>query len=356
MKINPLLLARVDYLATAAGSKASTSKGKARAARDYYAAHRVRKVRYARQDGRRTITPDVREMRRLAADAAYRKLWAARARRTLKKATAKDVILKAHDDLIARGTSLGIHLEYPAASSDHAAAIQKAATAAMRAAVAMGGEYSGTTGVMRDWSTTPSARTTTDSGDKYSSRCTYRKTDACHRVSLTIDGVMGLMQLPSEVIIASTMDGLPLISAKVLPGRTCECVWVESSGKQIKSVTGAMAWTKDVDGAVVIFHAATVAKAQTGLSRKMESLAAQRVAKTSGAPLWSPMVDVKDVQRYTGWCAPGCRSWISGHIGRQARRAPWAEVAAAALRDGSYYGERLRSLLGVVKDGPYTFA
>jgi hypothetical protein len=356
MKINPLLLARVDYLATAAGSKASTSKGKARAARDYYAAHRVRKVRYARQDGRRTITPDVREMRRLAADAAYRKLWAARARRTLKKATAKDVIVKAHDALIARGTSLGIHLEYPAASSDHAAAIQKAATAAMRAAVAMGGEYSGTTGVMRDWSTTPSARTTTDSGDKYSSRCTYRKTDACHRVSLTIDGVMGLMQLPSEVIIASTMDGLPLISAKVLPGRTCECVWVESSGKQIKSVTGAMAWTKDVDGAVVIFHAATVAKAQTGLSRKMESLAAQRVAKTSGAPLWSPMVDVKDVQRYTGWCAPGCRSWISGHIGRQARRAPWAEVAAAALRDGSYYGERLRSLLGVVKDGPYTFA
>lgn len=356
MKINPLLLARVDYLATAAGSKASTPKGKARAARDYYAKHRVRKVRYARQDGRRTLTPDVREMRRLTADAAYRKLWAARARRTLKKATAKDVILKAHDDLIARGTSLGIRLEYPAASSDHAAAIQKTATTAMRTASSVGGSYSGTTTMARDWSTTPSACTNTDPGDKYSSRCTYRKTNACHRVSLTIDGVMGLMQLPPDVVEASAVDGLPLISAKVLPGRTCECVWVESSGKQIKSVTGAMAWTKDVDGAVVIFHAATVAKAQTGLSRKMEALAAQRVAKTSGAPLWSPMVDVKDVQRYTGWCAPGCRSWISGHIGRQARRAPWAEVAAAALRDGSYYGERLRSLLGVVKDGPYTFA
>jgi len=364
----PALADRVRYYAAKTGSNAKTKRGLTKAAATYYRAWRIEKHPHDFAVSRprvaiRSFSLLEREARRLKADAAFRKLWAARMRRHLAKATAGDILTNNYAETMAKGRTCGVKLDYPAADKAAALLLQITAKAAAAAVFARAENYSGDTNTEIEYHFLPAgADTTTSPGEKYSRACTYRKTDATHRVRLCVNptapqNLQHLATLPLDVILASRQDGLPLISSGPVDSRACLATWA-TGGKPLGSRAGAMAW--DWRGAVcVIYHADSIKAARKGLENKLAKMAetdAARAREKSGLPaLWQPILTTSDVRRYTGWCAAGCREWISRHLGRATSRATWGEVAQAALRDHSSYGERLRGLLGVVPNGPYTF-
>jgi len=364
----PALADRVRYYADKAGSNARTKRGVIKAATAHYRAWRTEKhphdfAVYRPRVALRSFSPLERESRRLKTDAAYRKLWAARQRRIMAKATAADIFLGTHATLIRQGMACEVRLDYFAATKAAASLLEITAKPAAAAVFGKAENYSGNTNTQIEYTTAAAeASTSTGQGCKYSRSCTYRKTDATHRLRLCVDPIapqnlQHLATLPLDVVHASRQDGLPLISSGPVDSRACLATWA-TGGKPLGSRAGAMAW--DWRGPVcVIYHADSIKAARKGLENKLAKMAetdAARAREKSGLPaLWQPILTTSDVRRYTGWCAAGCREWISRHLGRATSRATWGEVAQAALRDHSSYGERLRSLLGVVPNGPYTF-
>jgi hypothetical protein len=75
----------------------------------------------------------------------------------------------------------------------------------------LGGSYSGATRIAAQWGEQATARTTTDTGGRYSRSCIYRKTDAKHLITLSADTAPYLMQ-SERIRIASAAEGLRLIS------------------------------------------------------------------------------------------------------------------------------------------------
>jgi hypothetical protein len=295
------------------------------------------------------------EPERLATDARFRKLWAARARRTIAKATVSDVLRRTRQPLIDQAAGLKIKLAYPEAVQAEADRLLEAGETVFRQVRDLASNYSGNTEYKWWWADYAHAITVTDKGEMYSGKCTYRKTDAVHKLRVTVAGIRGLMTIPEETRAQSSNEGLVLISAERLPGRCAKAVWARG-GKPLTSSPGFIAW----EGAVT-YHADTEKAARKGLTKKLEraaELAAADEARKNGVPpLFKPVVRVDEVRRFTGWCLPGCRQWIQANMGKSVASAPWGDVAQAALRDTrSGYGATLRNLLGVVENGPYTFA
>jgi hypothetical protein len=104
---------------------------------------------------------------------------------------------------------------------------------AQKAAMKMGGSYSGDTSQKVVWGTAAKAYTVTDQGDQYSRSCTYKKTDATHHVTLDPARVHSLVE-SERLRELSSRDGLPLIALDADGGAT----WIKSSGKQIAAEHG----------------------------------------------------------------------------------------------------------------------
>lgn len=218
------------------------------------------------------------------------------------------------------------------------------------------GAYSGITEHAWMWGERPGAHTVKRTGKKYHNG--WSRTDAVHTVTLTPAGVRGLQAIPEEIRALSADERMPLIHAEAAGARCAKVVWA-TDGKPLRTASGWLAWEWYGERPVT-YHGSTEAGARAGLARKVQLLAEAAAlserTRNGIPPLYRETVTVADVRQFTGWCAPGCREWVQAHLGANKTRAPWGEVAQAALRDGSSYGLRLRELLGVTPDGPYTFA
>jgi len=176
-------------------------------------------------------------------------------------------------------------------------------------AVGLGGDYSGSVSSLVGWGDHAAAETRTSWGEQYSRKCTYRKTDAVHRVTLCASGAVALRSLP-EIAELSRWENLPLIS---LDGSSGAAVWVVAKNKSLHAVSGWVAWSGDRK---TIFHSTESREhASRGLAKKLvvakkeAILSAQkskieRRARLVARICGGLVATVADAKRL-GYCEPG---------------------------------------------------
>jgi hypothetical protein len=355
--LNPILINRIDTLCLYANSKAKTWKGKIKAAKEYYSENRRKQLASAYNTLRKKYSDKERENIRILKDSKYRKNWIAKVRRMLNKSTIHDILHKKHDELIARAASLKLSVDYPETLKTQIKDIKNFAHDLAREIFNKSESYSGDNSFRYRFSNTVFVDTETSKGEVYSRKCSYRKTDALVKFDFTVEGIINLMKLSEEVRNQSRADGLTLISVSNIKSRTAECVWTKGS-KNISSESGAIAWDF-FKNHCVIFHGKTVKSAKIGLDKKIVKLAEHEEniqrQKSGLPPLWKPIIRISDIRPLTGWCIPGIRQWIQNFMGCYKSVADWQDVAKAALKDSSSYGQTLQRLLGIVPNGPYSF-
>ena len=202
-------------------------------------------------------------------------------------------------------------------SPDRRNMAQSAITMALeigKQAARLGESYSGDTSYGASWGETASAETTTDRGEQYSRSCTYRKTDACHHVTIDPSGIPCLVE--NEALRqCSIRDGLHLIA--LFPDSSC--VWVRNKGKAIVSENGWVA-----GNASVCFHSLKSADdAKKGFERKLAiHERQQKLARAAGkierrarliARLCGSAVATIQDAKNLGYCTPGIAAFQSAH-------------------------------------------
>lgn len=198
---------------------------------------------------------------------------------------------------------------------DFAAKAVEAAVAMGDAAVSLGGSYSGTTGRDVVWGAETAAKTVVCDGDRYSRRCTYRKKDARHEVTISVDGMVDLVDSP-ELVAASRDEGLPLISYRAATG---EAAWVVVKNKRLAVEHGWIATAGGVSDFVLYHSTESIDHAVRGASRKAgeAARAAERERKGALADRRARLVirlcrgvtaTVADALA-AGYCPAGIRAW-----------------------------------------------
>ena len=203
----------------------------------------------------------------------------------------------------------------PKPQRDYATAAHSLGLREALAACRLGGDYSGGTTHRVSWGAAPSAGTTTDSGERYSRGCTWRKTDATHSVTISPEGVVDLLDSPA-LRAESSREGLPLISYTADTGAA---VWVEARNKRLVAVAG---WVCAVAG--TIYHSTESADhARRGATRKAAAVARSAAAARADARASrrarlvvrlcrGATATVADALAM-GFCAPGIRAWQERH-------------------------------------------
>lgn len=191
-----------------------------------------------------------------------------------------------------------------------------------------GGEYSGNTTARAEWGTAATARTYISRGEQYSRRCTYRKTDAEHVVTLDPARVHALHAC-ERLRQLSAADGLALIALD----DDGSAVWVKTTGKAITHESG---WVIGDD--VCCYHSTqSRAHAAKGHARKRAridaeraEIEARRLATTPGTPEYiaaqkadrrarlitrlckGATATIADARRL-GYCVPGIEAFQRAH-------------------------------------------
>jgi hypothetical protein len=193
---------------------------------------------------------------------------------------------------------------------------QSAITMAMeigKQAARLGCSYSGDTSYGASWGEKACAETSTDKGEQYSRKCTYRKTDASHHVSMDPSGVPCLVE--NEALRqCSIRDGLHLIA--LYPDSSC--VWVRNKGKAIVSESGWIA-----GNASVCYHSTESKEHATmGFERKLATLRREQEQRRKShkeerrarliARLCSITATLQDAKSL-GYCTPGIQAFQSRH-------------------------------------------
>jgi hypothetical protein len=203
------------------------------------------------------------------------------------------------------------------AQRDYAAAAAATATGLGQAAARLGGIYSGSTDREVIWGDCASARTATSDGDRYSRSCKYSKTDARHEVTISVDGIVDLVDallLPSRTMLASASaaEGLPLISYHAATG---EATWVVSRNKRLATERGWVA----TDGRFLYHSTESLEHARRGVARKaaaaaraaereLTDLRADRRARLVIRLCKGAQATVADAVA-AGYCSAGIRAW-----------------------------------------------
>jgi hypothetical protein len=236
----------------------------------------------------------------------------------------RDIAISALDiSLASRGAAskaAALFAKVPLPRRDLARATKTKADALGKAAAALGERYSGATDYAVTWAVSPSASTYTAKGDRYSGRCTYKKTDASHVVRLSPEWAVLLVER-EDVATLSARDGLPLIGWHA-DGRAC---WVRTKGKAITSEIGWIAHF----GATCYHSTKSQKAADQGLKIKLAAMRdeweAQAVARANAAQwakderrarLVARLCDVSATiadARAMGYCLPGIEAFQSQH-------------------------------------------
>lgn len=187
----------------------------------------------------------------------------------------------------------------------------------------IGGDYSGHTCASVSIGDSARAETITEHGDRYSRRCTYRKTDAAHVVTVTADGLAWMSANP-DLCDLSRSEGLPLIDL----GKNGTARWLVSVGKRINSRTG---WIV-ADRGQCYHSTESWSRAQEGLVRKLAKLdreraeAAERERARRASPEYKSERRARLVARLCagatatvadatalGYCMPGIDAFRAAH-------------------------------------------
>jgi hypothetical protein len=194
---------------------------------------------------------------------------------------------------------------------DYATAAAATATGLGQAAARLGGIYSGSTDREVIWGDCSSARTVTSDGDRYSRSCKYSKKDATHEVTITIDGIVDLVDAPA-LAAASASEGLPLISYHAATG---EAVWAVVRNKRLATERGWVA----TDGVMLYHSTESLEHARRGVARKaaaaakaaereLVGLRADRRARLVIRLCKGVQATVADALA-AGYCPAGIRAW-----------------------------------------------
>ena len=203
------------------------------------------------------------------------------------------------------------------AQRDYAASAVSAAIAIGESASRLGGSYSGSTEREVIWGDRAYARTVTSDGDRYSRSCKYSKTDATHEITISVDGMVDLVDailLPSRTMLssASAGEGLPLISYHAATG---EAIWAVVRNKRLATERGWLA----VDGGFLYHSTESLDHARRGVARKVAAAAkeAGKVTRDRRADRRAALVirlcrgaqaTVADALA-AGYCPAGIRAW-----------------------------------------------
>lgn len=212
----------------------------------------------------------------------------------------------------------------PKAKRDYAEKAHKDAVELGNRAASIGGQYSGTTTTRVEWATSAHAETLTMSGDQYSRRCTYRKTDAQHLVSLSVRDIVDLLDAP-DLVEWSRREGLPLIG---YDAKTGACAWVVVKNKSLKVERGWVAYENGT-----CYHSqASFDHAKKSLRCKIKRLEKERAVETLRQKISrrerlvvrlckNAKATLKDAKSL-GFCEPGIKAFQSRHnIGDEASLA-----------------------------------
>ena len=209
------------------------------------------------------------------------------------------------------------------AESVHKTALAIALDAARR----MGGDYSGTTS-HKAWfgsgvNTGVTAWTITDSGDAYSRSCSYRRTDATHKVQLDSARVHALVE-SARLREMSAREGLPLIALD----DDGAAVWLVSKAKQIASQSGWIIGcnrccyhsTKSREDAVkgharklaAMIEAERAAAEREKARKASPEYKAERRARLIARLCGNAMATIEDAKE-CGYCTPGIEQFQRSH-------------------------------------------
>jgi hypothetical protein len=216
--------------------------------------------------------------------------------------------------VVASSKAQSALLKVPKDRRNQAAQTVKISEEIGKAAARQGDRYSGDTSYRVKWGDSATAHTSTDRGDQYSRRCTYRKTDATHVVTLCPAGVVALVENES-LRQASARDGLYLIDLR----ENGACVWVRAKGKAIFAESGWIAG----NGSLCYHSTKSAEDARRGYERKRaaaereaklarEAGKVERRARLIARLCGSAIATLADAQRL-GYCAPGIAAFQSRH-------------------------------------------
>ena len=144
------------------------------------------------------------------------------------------------------------------------------------------------------WTTAarPYTQTMSSSGEQYSRRCTYRKTDATHIVRLSPEWAAEWTQEEAD---ASMRDGLALVGLK----SDRQACWLEIKGRQLSVTQG---WFV-VDGPNSYHSTDSLQHAQKGLAKK---IAAWQKREEGRVKFWREVRDYRKMQRRVSLVARLC--------------------------------------------------
>lgn len=119
----------------------------------------------------------------------------------------------------------------------------------VRAALDLGGFYSGETTEQIIWEAPVSAYTSQSRGKSYSKNIQWHRTDATHVIHLDVNGLLA-MEHNHELLIRSAAEGMPIIALYRPKKRHHDyhAIWVEKyKGKSIRHVSGWVAYDPTSD-------------------------------------------------------------------------------------------------------------
>lgn len=241
--------------------------------------------------------------------------------------------------------------------------------------------YSGYSDRKIDWvfgevSFNPStAYTNTSKGAQYSSKCTYRKTDAVHVVKINAIDAISILE-NWNIALASQRDSVTLLSlihfnkkeekelkkaVNLAGNKIYKAAWLKGK-KYLSTESGFVAVRGDESKSdLILFHSTKSPKhAIDGIKKKVLAKKAeerQRKMENSGrgAFFGQKNISLKEVRALTGWCGPGCKNWLDTYMPDGFKKvnyitAPYwvvAEAARNAAKFGDSYGKSLLNKMGL---------
>lgn len=206
-------------------------------------------------------------------------------------------------------------------------------------------EYSGETrrSVGISWIT--GAHTDIERGETYSRECTFRKSDACHRIIQTPQAALRLSRAVAAGLPLAMAGMLHLDAVAVGPNRYRVIVATRGRGKTL--AFGSSMVQRMVEGDW--FHAAD----EKAIAKEVR----RRAQVTTGHDRIRAMFARKTITiaacKRLGWCESGIRAWVMRWVPGaeallEARKAPRSVVREAAVRaaeTGDVYGAKLLALV-----------
>ena len=139
-----------------------------------------------------------------------------------------------------------------------------------------------------------SADTDTSQGDQYSRGCTYKRTDAHHKMHINLSDLIAARRTP----VPLTVDGWMVVRAKQVRDSIFEVTLIGTKGKSATDRQGFVA----IQQAGRAHLAKTERGAVTALNRDMRRWDEDRLRRIDAS-----------IVRSWGWCAAGVRQWCVRH-------------------------------------------